>query len=52
MLAIYLRRGLTSDQGFGAALKEAQGAYSDKTIDEFRSMGDEALVLLDALRKG
>lgn len=51
MLAIYLRRGLSGDEGFDVALKEAQAAYPDKTINQLRSRGDEALVLLEALRK-
>lgn len=51
LLAIYLRRGLSSDEGFERALKEAQGAYPDKTINQLKAMGDVALVLLDAIRK-
>jgi len=48
---IYLRQGLTSEEGFDTALKEAQQAYPDKTINQLKAMGDEALMLLDALRK-
>lgn len=51
MLAIYLRRGLASDEGFDMALKEAQAAYPDKTINQLKAIGDEALLLLDAMRK-
>jgi len=50
MLAIYLRGGLISDKGFHAALQEAQAAYPDKTINELKSLGDEALLILDLLR--
>ena len=52
VFAIYLRRGLTGDEGFDTALKEAQAAYPDKTFTQLKAMGDEALVLIDALRKG
>jgi len=41
MLAIYLRRGITNDEGFDTALKEAQQAYPAKTINQLKSMGDE-----------
>ena len=51
MLAIYLRRVITSDEGFDTVLKEAQQAYPAKTINQLKSMGDEALVLVDAIRK-
>ncbi len=51
LLAIYLRQGLTSDEGFDTALKDAQAAYPDKTLTQLKSMGDEALVLIDAMRK-
>jgi hypothetical protein len=51
MLSIYLRRGLTSDEEFDKALKEAQKAYPDKTINQLMSMGDEALRHLEALRR-
>ena len=36
--------------GFDAAPKEVQAAYSDNPINELKSMGDHALVLLDTLR--
>jgi len=52
VFAIYLRRGLTGDEGFDTALKEAQAAYPDKTFTQLKTIGDEALVLIDALRKG
>jgi hypothetical protein len=51
MLAIYLRRGLTSDEGFHTALLEAQAAYPDKTIMELKSLGDEALLVLNLMRR-
>jgi len=51
LLAIYLRRVLTSDEGFDTALKQAQAAYPNQTINQLKAMGDEALVLLDAMRK-
>lgn len=50
MLAIYLRGGLISDEGFHAALQEAQAAYPGKTINELKLLGDEALVILDLMR--
>lgn len=51
LLALYLRRGLDDDVGFDIELKEAREAYPDRTINQLKSMGDEALVLLDALRR-
>jgi hypothetical protein len=51
MLAVYLGGGLVSDEGFHAALQEAQAAYPGKTINELKSLGDEALVVLDLIRR-
>lgn len=51
MLAIYLRRGLISDEGFHTALQEAQAVYPDKTINELKLLGDEALLILDLMRR-
>lgn len=51
MLAIYLRRGIISDEGFHVALQEAQAAYPGKTINELQSLGDKALLILDLMRR-
>ena len=51
LVAVYLRRGLTSDEGFHAALMSAQAAYPDKTLIELKALGDEALIALDLLRR-
>jgi hypothetical protein len=50
LLAIYLRRGLTGDEGFHKALLEAQAAYPDKTLTELKSLGDETLLVLNMMR--
>jgi len=51
LFAIYLRRGLTGDEGFHKALLEAQAAYPDKTVIELKSLGDETLLVLDMMRR-
>lgn len=51
LLAIYLRRGLSGDEGFHNALLEAQAAYPEKTLTELKSLGDEALLVLNLMRR-
>jgi len=51
LLAIYLHNGLSGDEAFDKALKDAQNAYPDKTIHQLKAIGDEALWRLDVLRK-